>query len=223
MGLSRLKVVFRLFTDAVLAGYGMILLITGCTGNQEVLPFYNTADFTPEWIAPGTSAYPLIHKIDTFSMQDQLGHVFNSDSLTGKIYVANFFFTTCPGICPKMANNLKRLQDTFLNNDQVKLISFSVMPWVDSVSKLRDYGDVYNIQPFKWHLLTGSKQRIYTLGRKSFFAERNQGIRKDTSAFLHTESMLLIDKKSRIRGIYDATQITDVNRITADIEILLKE
>jgi protein SCO1/2 len=187
-----------------------------------VLPFYNSPEFDAEWIASTDSLYEKIHTIDTFTLTSQQGHRITKDSLDGHIYVANFFFTTCPGICPKMVNNLQVLQQTFANNPTIKLVSFSVMPWVDSVNRLKAYGEAHNINPTRWYLLTGSQQRIYTLGRKSYFAEKGLGRQKTSDEFLHTESMLLVDKKGRIRGIYNATQKLDIERVTDDILVLLK-
>lgn len=189
----------------------------------DKLPFYNTADFDAEWIEENSPDYAAIHTIEPFSLINQDGQVINNDSLNGKIYVANFFFTVCTGICPKMVNNLWALQKTFDDNDQIKLVSFSVMPRVDSVPRLNEYGKLHDINPSKWFLLTGNKENIYELGRKSFFAEKGLGLQKDNTEFLHTESMLLIDKKGRIRGIYNATQATDIERVTDDIKVLLKE
>ncbi len=201
------------------------VLLWGCkTGhNYERLPFYNTADFTAEWMNPGDKGYASIHKIGSFSLQDQSGHLFTNDSLKGKIYTANFFFTICPSICPKMMFNLKTLQDSFLTNDDVKMVSFSVMPKTDSVAKLAVYGEGMHIAPIKWHLLTGDEQAINTLGRQSFFAEKKEGLQKDPTEFLHTQVMLLIDKQARIRGVYDATLATDIARAATDIRILLQE
>lgn len=190
---------------------------------KETLPFYNNAQFDAEWIKETDAKYANIHIIDTFQLKNQVGHTITKDSLNGYIYVANFFFTTCPGICPKMLNNLQILQDSFAVNKQIKLVSFTVMPWVDSVEKLHEYGEVHHINSLQWHLLTGSKEKIYHLARKSYFAEKGLGLQKDSTEFLHTESMLLIDKKGRIRGIYNATQKTDVARITEDIATLLNE
>ena len=187
------------------------------------MPFYNSADFDAEWINESDSNYKHIHTIDSFALQNQLGNIITKDSLDGYIYVANFFFTSCGGICPKMTNNLVNLQDTFANNPNIKLVSFSVMPWVDSVQRLKDYGDAKSINPAKWYLLTGSKERIYDLGRTSYFVEKGLGLKKTNDEFLHTESMLLIDKKGRIRGIYNATQKPDIERVTDDINALLKE
>ncbi|MCX6183349.1 MAG: SCO family protein [Bacteroidetes bacterium] len=190
---------------------------------QEVLPFYNSAQFDAEWIKSDEARYDSIHLVDTFSLKNQLGHTITKDSLDGYIYVANFFFTTCSSICPKMVSNLQVLQDSFATNSAIKLVSFSVMPWVDSVPALKEYGEIHDVNPNKWHLLTGSKERIYDLGRKSYFAEKGLGLQKTTDEFLHTESMLLIDKKGRLRGIYNATQKVDIGRVLEDIQVLLCE
>jgi protein SCO1 len=203
----------------------LAVLLASCHGEmkEERLPFYNSADFTAEWIEKDDAKYGAIHTVDTFAMHNQMGNLITQDSLLGKIYVANFFFTACPSICPKMVNNLQILQDTFVTNKEIRLVSFSVTPWVDSVSRLKEYGETHKINPRKWHLLTGNKERIYTLGRKSYFAEKKLGLGKEDNAFLHTESMILIDKKARIRGIYNATEKTDIERITQDIATLLRE
>ncbi len=206
---------------------GGCMFLYSCKTNKnvqtETLPFYNTAAFDAVWIDKEDPNYSNIHTIAPFTLTSQLGHLITKDSLDGHIYVANFFFTVCPGICPKMVVNLHALQDSFANNNQVKLISFSVMPWVDSVAKLKAYGAAHQIDPAKWFLLTGSKEQIYALGRKSYFAEKGLGLQKNETEFLHTESMLLIDKKSRIRGIYNATQKVDMERVSDDIHTLLKE
>ncbi len=220
--------VCRFIRDNIHAFIFCAICITACHSakketTEDRLPFYNSAGFDAEWINETDRNYATIHTIDTFSLKNQLGHTITKDSLEGNIYVANFFFTSCSGICPKMVNNLQYLQDTFAHNNDLRLVSFSVTPWEDSVEILKNYGELHNINPSKWYLLTGSKEEIYTLGRKSYFAEKELGIQKDASEFLHTESMLLIDKKGRIRGIYNATQKTDIIRITADIRTLMKE
>ena len=224
MVLSVLKAAFR--EPSISAGsFVFMLLLCSCKAKQryEGLPFYNTADFTAEWIDADDKAYQSIHKIASFALQDQSGHLFTNDSLKGKIYTANFFFTSCPTICPKMTFNLKSLQDSFLTDNNVQMVSFSVTPLEDSVPKLAAYGESMHIDAAKWHLLTGNKNSIYTLGRQSFFAEKKEGIQKDTSEFLHTNALLLIDKEARIRGIYNATLPADIAKAAGDIRILLKE
>ena len=224
MALSLLKIVCQMGINKINIGiFVSTVLLFGCNNVKEKLPFYNTADFTAEWIKEGDSEYLQIHTIDTFALENQLGNIITKDSLDGFIYVANFFFTTCPGICPKMVSNLQLLQDSFALNKEVKLVSFTVMPSVDSVARLKRYGENHNINPYKWYLLTGSKERIYTLGRHSYFSEKIPGLKKDSSDFLHTESMLLIDKKGRIRGIYNGTDKTEVGRVSSNIRTLLNE
>ena len=217
----------RFIRTNALIGLGLCLVLLACnkpqTPEEEVLPFYNSATFDAEWIDKDDPAYAKIHTIDTFAMRNQLGHLITKDSLDGYIYVANFFFTTCPSICPKMVSNLKTLQDTFAQDPRIKLVSFSVMPWVDTVAQLHKFAEERHILPSKWHLLTGNENRIYTLGRTSYFAEKGLGLAKDSTEFLHTESMLLIDPKGRIRGIYNATQAVEMERVTDNIRTLLRE
>ena len=219
MVLFRLRVAFlRGIKVSFLLG-----ILMNCQSKKETLPFYNTANFTAEWIDTESPKYKQIHTIKSFTFQDQTGGIYNSDSLKGKVYVANFFFTICPSICPKMTNNLSVLQKKFSNQSNFKMISFSVTPWIDSVSTLKEYGKTHQINPAQWHLLTGQKEAIYTLGRQSFFAEKSLGLKKDTNDFLHTEAMLLIDKNARIRGIYNATNPDEIERITENINTLLNE
>ncbi len=224
MVLSMLKVAFRKGIIKIgLFNVLIVLIAVACKETQEVLPFYNTPDFTAEWIKPNDTNYHSIHTIDTFSLKNQLGHTITKDSLDGNIYVANFFFTSCTTICPKMTNNLEGIQEEFKDISEVKMVSFSVTPEDDSIEKLLKYGEIHQINPYKWYLLTGNKERIYKLGRQSYFSERRLGLQKDSSDFLHTESMLLIDKAGRIRGIYNATDKNDLVRVNADIFLLLKE
>lgn len=218
----------RLWRNRTILVAAMLLSIASCKQGdkieeKETLPFYNSADFDAEWIDESDPAYQQIHTIDDFVLLNQLGHTITNDSLNGYIYVANFFFTTCSGICPKMTNNLTALQDSFANNPKIKLVSFSVTPWVDTVEQLKQYAEGYGIDAGKWHLLTGSKEDIYNLARTSYFAEKGLGLQKDVDEFLHTESMLLIDSKGRIRGIYNATQKPDILRVIDNITVLLKE
>lgn len=223
--------VYRSLINKILFFFICAITFSGCQNNRketdtmekEPLPFYNSSEFDAEWIEEADAQYKKIHQIDTFSLKNQLGHTITKDSLKGHIYVANFFFSICPSICPKMVVNLHTLQEEFKDNSQIKLVSFSVMPWVDSVARLQQYGKENQINPQKWYLLTGNKEVIYNLGRKSYFAEKGLGLQKKTNEFMHTETMLLIDKQARIRGIYNATQKLDMERVIDDIAVLIKE
>ncbi len=224
MALLQARVVYRYFISNLVVGVSLIALLTHCNNEkQETLPFYNTADFTAEWINESDPRFTDIHTIDTFSMIDQSGKGFTTDSLKGRIYVANFFFTLCPSICPKMTNELRVLQSEFANDPDIELVSFSVMPSVDSVSILKEYAERNKIIHDKWHLLTGDALKIKLLGRKSYFAEKKSGEKKAIDDFLHTENAVLIDKQSRIRGVYNATQKEDILRLIDDIKILQLE
>jgi protein SCO1 len=187
------------------------------------LPFYETADFTAEWIAPTEPRYRSIHTIAPFSLVDQEGAVVSSESLRGKIYVANFFFTRCQDVCPRMAVGLRKVQSAFRDDAAVVLVSHSVMPSVDSVETLRAYGAQNGVRPGKWHLVTGEKEVIYGLARRSYFVEKRLGVDKKPNELLHTENMVLVDRHGRIRGIYNATVALDAERLIEDIRALAPE
>lgn len=192
----------------------IVLNLLSCNvfSNNEMLPYYNSQDLTPSWNAKNE------HRISEFNLVDQNGKNFGSNLLNDKIYIANFFFTTCPGICPKMTKCFKVLQDSISIMNDVELVSFSVMPWIDTVNKLKIYGEENDVNPAKWHLLTGDKSIIYSLGRSSFFADNNK--LTDSTTFLHTDKMYLIDKNQQIRGVYNATNMDDITRVLTDIKAL---
>lgn len=207
--------------------YILLSLISFCVvfscQKQETktkMPFYNSADFTPEWIEKTDNAYAQIHTIADFNFTNQEGETISNKSLEGNIYVADFFFTICPSICPKMTSNLSRIQEGF-SSDDVKLVSYSVMPWADSVSVLKNYAEVKGINSSQWHLLTGDTEAIYDLARQSYFAEKEIGLDKTSDEFLHTENFILVDQLGRIRGVYNGTLQLEMTRLSQDIKTLL--
>jgi len=189
----------------------------------DILPFYNSPEFTPRWIDEKNNDMSDFHKIPEFKLLNQFGNTISEETVNGKIYVADFFFATCPGICPKMAGNMSIVQKAFEKDDQVLLLSHSVTPEQDSVSALKTYGDRNNCQPGKWHLLTGDREQIYTLGREAYFVEEDMGLKKSKDDFLHSENFLLVDQNRRLRGIYNGLNSTDVQQLIADIHTLKKE
>ena len=186
----------------------------------HTLPFYNSAEFTPEWIDKSSVEYADIHKIAPFALFSQKSEVINNDFLHGKIYVADFFFTICPSLCPKLTGNMTLLQEEFKNDDEIALVSHTVMPWVDSVAVLESFGDKMGIDPDKWFLLTGDQKEIYQLARKSYFAELESGLNRSPDEFIHTENFILVDQQGRIRGIYNGTLQLEIKRIIEDIKLL---
>lgn len=192
--------------------------------SQENLPYYNTPDFTPAFITNQIEVESKIkHTIGSFQFTDQNGEVITQKQIEGKIHVANFIFTKCGSICPAMTNNLKIIQNEFSSNPNVVLLSYSVTPWIDDVDQLKYYADENEILSPNWHLLTGKKSEIYSLARQSYFAEEDLGFTKDSTEFLHTEHVLLVDRTKRIRGIYNGTLQLEIEQLIKDIATLLKE
>lgn len=198
--------------------FWLSLFLTGC-GNREVsLPFYNTPDFSPQFIEDSVT-----HYLPSINAQNQDGVWLNTDSLKGKIHVANFMFTKCGSICPNMTENLKVAADKFKVNNNILFLSYSVTPWSDSVSQLNTYKQENANGLNNWHFLTGEKSHIYELARKGYFAEENIGFTKDSTEFLHTEHIILVDPELRIRGIYNGTLPLEINLLIEDIETLQQE
>ncbi|WP_435624874.1 SCO family protein [Flagellimonas sp.] len=193
------------------------------TSRVDALPYYVDASFTPKWISPKSLDTLNIHKVRPFGLINQLGDSINEKTFEGKIYVTDFFFTSCPGICPKMTNNMLLIQEEFEKDDEVLLLSHSVTPEYDSVPVLKHYADAKGVISNKWHLVTGNRKEIYDLGRYGYFVEEDLGLPKGEDDFLHTENFILVDKNRHIRGIYNGLNKTAIAQLIADIKTLKKE
>jgi protein SCO1/2 len=187
---------------------------------QHRLPFYNSADFDPQWIDDTAAAYKSIHTIPSFSFMDQNGEIVTDKKFSNKIYVADFFFTSCPGICKKLTTNLALVQHEFLTDTNLLILSHSVTPETDNVAKLRQYATNFGAINHKWFLVTGERNKIYSIARNAYFADEDLGQKKSTNDFLHTENVLLIDKHKRIRGVYKGTSELQIKNLMDDIKIL---
>ena len=202
-----------------------VFTIMGCkqfnkrekTSSVAVLPYYNDPSFTPNWFEPDDNGLKGFHSTPDFLLVNQLGDTISGKTFDDKIYVTNFFFTSCPGICPKMAENITVLQKEFKNDDSVLLLSHSVTPEMDSVPVLQNYADINGV------LATGQGKQVYDLGRDAYFVEEDLGIAKSEDDFLHTENFVLIDKDKYIRGIYNGLNKTAIVQLIADIETLKLE
>jgi len=186
------------------------------------LPIYNPVDVNPRLVDDEIKHIKRNHKISKFNLTNQNGKIITQDDFKEKIYIADFFFTRCQTICPLMAINMSELQNIYKNDKDIKFLSHSVTPEMDSVSVLRDYADKNGAIDGKWELATGDKKQIYELARKSYFAVLGEGDGGEQD-FIHTEQFVLVDKKKRIRGYYDGTDKSVIQRIIKDIEILKKE
>jgi protein SCO1/2 len=201
------------------------VLFIGCKSKQAALPlpFINKPDFTPEWINKSDTGYNNIHTIPAFSFTNQNGETITEKTVAGKIYVADFIFTRCGSICPKMTANMGLIQDRFKDDDDVLLLSHSVTPEMDSVPVLKRYAESKGVISGKWHLLTGKKEDIYAIAKKQYYAGDTIGYYQTGNEFLHTENFILLDRKRRIRGVYNGTLPVEMDRLIDDIGTLKLE
>lgn len=206
----------------------LIVVIIGITiayfmiSKPKPLKIYNPADINPKLVDESLQGTSKNHKVGEFSLIDQDGETVTPTDFEGKIYVTDFFFVTCPTICPKMTDQMLRVYKEFNENSDILLLSHTVMPEEDSVPVLKEYANKFNISSEKWKLVTGDKKHIYDLARKTYFAAVTEG---DGSVddFIHTENFVLVDKEKRLRGFYDGTSKKDVDRLIKDIYTLLAE
>lgn len=204
--------------------YLSVLCLLSCKEKTKPLPYFNTPDFTPYFIDNKEEVNRKItHLISDFKCKDQNNTTITQKTIEGKIHVANFFFTACGSICPTSMSNLSKVSYAFLNDNDVVILSYSVTPWIDRVARLKQYALGNKVSDVNWHLLTGSKGEIYTLARKSYFAEEELGFDKDSTNFLHTEHFILVDKHKRIRGVYNGTLQLEADLLISDIKQLKEE
>ncbi|HLP55290.1 MAG TPA: SCO family protein [Fluviicola sp.] len=194
--------------------------------DEKPLPVINPIDLNSEMVDADLARQGFGHKIGDFSFTDQTGKAFGLKDVEGKVFVAEYFFSTCGTICPKMTAQMERVHQQFKHNNQVEILSFTVDPANDTVARLAEYAKEHHADSKQWHFLTGEKEKLYEAARRSFFvlkpaAVENQG--DVGSDFIHTNNFVLIDKQLRIRGYYDGTSAHDVDRLMKDMERLLEE
>jgi protein SCO1 len=197
-----------------------LFLLLSCAQKEktEQLPYYDSPDLTPHW--KDDEIRIVSHRIAPFQLINQEGVSITNADMRGKIYVANFFFTTCGSICPRMINNLQKIQTTFSNDTSVMILSHTVLPEVDSVSRLKKFAMKKGISSRQWWLLTGEKDQLYDLGRRSYFADEETGFLRSKDEFLHTENCMLVDTNGRIRGVYNATLELEIDKLISHIKLL---
>ncbi|MEP3837257.1 MAG: SCO family protein [Algibacter sp.] len=197
----------------------IISIIYNTLNVYQPLPIYQPTMVSTELVDSTIQHKKKYHKIANFSLTNQNGKTITQDDYKNKIYVADFFFTTCQTICPIMTTNMAEIQKEILNDDDVMLLSHSVTPEIDTVAQLKRYAIKKGVNDKKWNLVTGDKKEIYELARKSYLAVKDQG---DGGSFdmIHTENFMLIDKNRQIRGFYDGTNTEDIRRLLNDISIL---
>lgn len=211
--------VYKLYNLFILFSLSCIL---SCNqASKKELPVYNPSDLNPKLVDKKLQKTNKSHTISNFELINQNGKIITQQDYKDKIYVVDFFFTRCPSICPIMTNNMAKIQRKFSNKTDVKLLSISVTPIIDSVSVLKKYAMDKGVIDAKWNVTTGNKKHIYNLARKSYFAVTEQGD-GGLQDFIHTPNFILIDKKKQIRGIYDGTNDDEIKRLVDDIKKLVE-
>lgn len=221
---TRHLAVMMIAAAALLVG-GVSALQQSLADHEASLPFYADAAFTPHWFDSAKDVPEGFHTIPAFSLINQKGERVSEADLDGRIVVANFFFTACPGICPSTMGNMRRVQNAFQGQDDVVMISHSVTPESDDVEALDKFATETNVIADTWQLLTGQRDVIYDLGKHGYFAEEDLGERAQNtgeSVFLHTEQFFLLDGQQRIRGVYNGMNSTSVLQLIEDVKLLQK-
>jgi len=189
---------------------------------EPKLKVWYPADVNPKLVDTSVQFIRKDHKIGDFSFINQNGQTITNKNYEGKMYVADFFFTTCPSICPIMKDHMVFLQKELQNNPNVLLLSHTVMPEIDSVEVLKAYALKKGVDDKKWNLVTGDKKDIFYLARTSYLAVET-GNPEELYDMVHTENFVLVDPKKQVRGFYDGTNMEDMKKLLNDIKILEKE
>ncbi|CAM3786563.1 SCO family protein [Aquirufa aurantiipilula] len=194
-----------------------ILLFSACQ-EKKTLPILGHKDT----VVKGGKVDTVYHQIPSFQFLNQDSSWVSDKNYEGKIYVADFFFTSCPTICPKMKTQMLRLYERYANENQLGLLSFSIDPDFDKPHILKAYAARLQVKSPKWNMVTGEKSKIYELGQKSFMVTAQED-KNEAGGFVHSGAFILVDKQRHVRGIYDGTKEQEVNHLMEDIELLLKE
>ncbi len=190
---------------------------------DPTLPVLNPADLNPAVVADSMEGIGINHVVSPFSLVDQMGRTRTEQEVEGKIRVVNYFFTTCPSICKDMAGNMRKVQNAYLENDGVQLMSHSAMPDYDTPSILANYAAANQVNARRWWLLTGKPSELNRLARTSYFAVLEEGQGWDEHSFIHTENLVLVDHRGRLRGYYDGTSAVETDLLIQHIGWLLRE
>jgi protein SCO1/2 len=200
-------------------------MITG-KKNTKAPDVLNPIDLNPETVDQDLLQVGQGHKIGEFSFTNQDGQPIGLKDLKGKVFVSEYFFTTCQTICPRMNDQMQRIQQAFKEETNFKILSFTVNPEVDTVEQLKRYAQEHQAIAGKWHFLTGEKTKLYEAARKYFFLLKKSEVENQGdvgSDFIHTNNFVLIDREQRIRGYYDGTNPKEVDKLIRDAKLILQE
>lgn len=217
------RVLFLIILFAICIPIGYFLIKP--KENKE-LPIINPIEVQEEMVDPEMLRIGQGHTIGDFSFQNQDNKTITQKDIEGKVFVAEYFFTTCKSICPIMNKQMQRVQQAIKGNSNVKILSFTVDPETDTVAQMKRYATSHNAVKGQWHFLTGKQEDLYNLARKSFFVLKPAEVQNQGdvgSDFIHTNNFVLVDGQGRIRGYYDGTNEKEITSLIADIKLLEKE
>jgi protein SCO1/2 len=200
----------------------LFLAATFTSCQDKKLPYIGEPDVVKKTVEGKEVEETIYPTIPDFSFQNQNGETITGKSFDGKIYVADFFFTTCPTICPPMKKNLLKVYKTYQNNPQVGILSHTIDPEHDSVAVLKKYANDLGVKGNMWQFVTGDRDKIYEIGEKHYMVSAREDS-TEAGGYIHSGHFILIDKNKHIRGMYDGTTDEGTEQLIADIEVLLKE
>ncbi len=205
-----------------LLSFSLLLLLFSCNSAPKKLPILGNREPVEKIIDGKTVVDTVYQTIPAFSFIDQDSVIINNDSLNGKIYVADFFFTTCPSICPIMSKHMLSIYEKYKGNKEVEFLSHTIDPKHDTIPVLKKYANKLGVKGNQWHFLLGDRDVVYKIAKDGYmtFAAQDSTV---PGGITHSGYFLLIDKEKRIRGAYDGTDITQVEQLKKDMDVLLGE
>ena len=206
----------------------LLMFSLGCASRNDSqmseLPYFEGEDLTPIWVSAADIATQGLRRVAQPSFKDQDGRIVDGSTVVGKPYIASFFFVECTNVCPTLRSSLTHVQEAF-DAQEVKILSHSVMPMKDTVAKLAVYSEVNQIDSEQWKLLTGDPNQVMRLATDGFGIQlaKQNGVAGESTVYLHTETVFLVDEEGYLRGMYNGTLLTDIMQLVSDIETLLEE
>lgn len=215
-----MRISINIFT---LAAFGVILAACDSTVQKEKseeFPILGRKQFVERIVDGETVVDTVDHTIPDFRLVNQDSNWVTPESFEGKVYVADFFFTSCPTICPTMKKEMLRVYEAYKDNSNVGIISHTIDPKHDTVALLKDFAERLDVKAPKWHFVTGNKEEIYELGQKGYMVTAMED-ENEEGGYIHSGAFILVDKEKHVRGVYDGTNTDDVDRLIKDIDRLL--
>ncbi len=200
----------------------VFLLSVACRNQDKKLPILGKREAVIKKANAGQLIDTIYHTIPDFAFINQDSNWVTAKTFEGKIYVADFFFTSCPTICPVMKTQMLRVYEKYKEHPEISILSHTIDPSHDTVAVLREFAQNLGVSSYKWHFVTGDKEKIYEIGQKSYMVRAIEE-QKQTSGFLHSGAFILVDKQRRVRGVYDGTSAQEVDKLLKDLEVLLNE